>query len=147
MPTEHGPKMAPQDVLKRLGQRLHELRKGAGLTQETLAVRAGITWHFVSAIERGTKAATVETLTSIASALDISLSELFLDVDRPLPREFRRLAMALAARDLPTQRGVLKLVEEAMALSDLHRAAPSSGSSDGARLRAAEGRGTKPTRR
>jgi transcriptional regulator with XRE-family HTH domain len=105
------------DVARRLGARLHDLRTSAGLTQEGLAVRAGITWHFVSAIERGTKTPTLDTLTGIASALDLTLSELFLDVDRPLPKELARLSTALAARDAATQRAILRVVGELLALS------------------------------
>lgn len=68
--------MAKPDVVKRLGARIRDLRSRADLTQEGLAERAGITWHFVSAIECGTKGATVETLAALAGALGISLSEL-----------------------------------------------------------------------
>ena len=88
------------------------------MTQETLAERAGITWHFVSSIERGTKGATLETLTAVAVALDVSLSERFLDVDRSLPRELRRIETALAAKGLEAQRAILQVVEAALALVD-----------------------------
>lgn len=109
--------MAKPDVVKRLGARIRDLRGRADLTQEGLAERAGITWHFVSAIERGTKGATVETLAAVAAALGISLSELFLDVDRSLPRDVERLQTALAGKPLETQRGILRIVDEAMALA------------------------------
>ncbi len=35
------------------GERLRALREGAGLTQETLAAKAGLTAKAVSALERG----------------------------------------------------------------------------------------------
>lgn len=105
------------DVPVRLGRRVRELRTQAGLTQEALAERAGITWHYISSIERGLKAATVETLAKIATALDLSLSELFLEVDRPLPRDARRLATALAGQPDEVQRTVLRLVAEALTLT------------------------------
>jgi transcriptional regulator with XRE-family HTH domain len=87
------------------------------MTQEQLAERAGITWHFVSGIERGVKGATVETLSAIAGALEVTLSELFLDVDQALPREFRRLSTALAGRSRDHQIVVLRIVEEALRLA------------------------------
>lgn len=108
--------MAAHDALRRLGRRLHDLRVQAGFTQESLAARAGITWHFVSAIERGVKTPTLETLVALAGAMDISLSEIFLDVDRPMPREVPRLATALAGKDVETQHRILRVVEEALAL-------------------------------
>ena len=87
------------------------------LTQEALAVRASITWHYVSAIERGTKAPTVETLAAIAAALDMSLSELFLGIDRPVPTDVRRIATALAGRSVDAQRAILRIVDEALRLA------------------------------
>src|SRR5262245_57910843 len=80
-----------QDLRRRLGRRVRELRQENQLTQEALAERAGISWHFVSGIERAATGATLETLSSIAAAFGISLSELMLGVDRPAPRELRRL--------------------------------------------------------
>jgi transcriptional regulator with XRE-family HTH domain len=108
------------NVLQRLGQRVRELRAQRGYTQESLAERAKITWHYVSSIERGTKGATLETLVAITAALDVTLSELFLDVDRPLPREVKRLTAALAGRRTESQRTILRIVEEALKLAD-HR--------------------------
>lgn len=89
------------------------------MTQEDLAVKAGITWHFVSSIERGVKTGTLETLAAIATALDVTLSELFLDVDRPLPRELKRVTTALAGRSPEVQRAILRLVEDALHLAAL----------------------------
>jgi transcriptional regulator with XRE-family HTH domain len=111
--------MPKHDVSRRLGRRIRELRVEQDLTQEELAVRATITWHYVSAIERGTKAATVETLTAIAAALDLSLSELFLGVDRPQPSDVRRIATALAGQPIDAQRAILRLVEDALRLATI----------------------------
>ena len=106
--------MSSQDVLRRLGARVRELRDKREFTQEVLAEAAGITWHYVSAIERGTKAATVETLVAISAALGVTLSELVLGVDGPVPRETRRLATALAGRSIEDQRRILRIVDEAL---------------------------------
>jgi transcriptional regulator with XRE-family HTH domain len=105
------------DVLRRLGTRVRELREARGLTQEALGERAGISWHYVSSIERARKGATTETLAALAAALDLTLSELFLGVDRPLPREAKRLATLLAGNSPETQRRVLRIVEEAIQLA------------------------------
>lgn len=105
------------DVLGRLGRRVRDLRARVDLTQEQLAESAGITWHYVSAIERGKKAATLETLAALAGALDVTLSELLLDVDRPMARDARRLTQALAGQPPEVQRTILKIVEEALRLT------------------------------
>lgn len=104
------------EVLGRLGARVRELREKRDLTQEALAERAGISWHFVSAIERGTKGATLETLVAITTAMDITLSELFVGVDQPLPAEAQRLDTALAGRSTEVQRRILRIVDEALQL-------------------------------
>jgi transcriptional regulator with XRE-family HTH domain len=106
------------DLRSRLGTRLRELRDARELTQEELGERAGCTWHYVSSIERGRKGATTDTLAAIAAALDITLSELFVGVDRPLPREAKRLDTALAAKPPETQRRILRIVAEALELAD-----------------------------
>lgn len=108
--------MAKRDVGARVGLRIRSLRASRSMTQEALAERAGISWHFVSALERGAKNATLETLAALAAALDVSLSELFLEVDRPLPRETARLTAALAGRPPEVQRAVLRVVDAALAL-------------------------------
>jgi len=89
------------------------------MTQEDLAAKAGITWHFVSSIERGIKTGTLETLAALAAALDVTLSELFLEIDRPLPRELKRLTTALAGLSPEMQRAVLRIVEDALYLVTL----------------------------
>ena len=96
---------------------MRELRKARGLTQEELAESAGITWHFISAIERGKKGAALETLLAMSATLDIALSELFLGVDRPVPRDARRLDAALAGRSPDTQKRILRIVEEALGMT------------------------------
>ena len=108
--------MSKQDLPGRLGRRIRELRGIHELTQEQLAERAGITFHYVSAIERGTKAPTVETVAALAEALGVTLSEIFLDVDRPAPKELKRISTALAGRPPEAQRTILRIVEEALRL-------------------------------
>ncbi len=108
-----------KELSRQLGLRVRQLRDDQGMTQEDLAAKAGITWHFVSSIERGIKTGTLETLAAIATALDVTLSELFLDVDRPLPRELKRITTALAGRSPEAQRAVLRIVEDALHLATL----------------------------
>jgi transcriptional regulator with XRE-family HTH domain len=68
------------DITKSLGKRIRQLRQSRPekLTQEDLAERADISVSFLSMIERGERAPHIETLIRLASALDVSISELFL---------------------------------------------------------------------
>ena len=57
----------------RIGQRIQELRKQCGYTQEKLAEAADLSPPYLSHIERGTKKASLESLTRLAAALDTSV--------------------------------------------------------------------------
>ncbi|HSX46809.1 MAG TPA: HAD-IA family hydrolase [Patescibacteria group bacterium] len=60
-----------------LGQRLQEARKTAGLTQQELCHRAGLSYSTLAKIERGAiKSPSVFTIQAIATALGTTLSEL-----------------------------------------------------------------------
>ncbi len=56
---------------------MRSLREAADLTQDELAHAAGVSRVFLGDVERGLKAATVETLDKIASALGVEPRELF----------------------------------------------------------------------
>ena len=49
-----------------LGQQLREARQAAGLTQADLAEKIGTAQSFISAIERGVKRPTVDTMAALA---------------------------------------------------------------------------------
>ena len=65
------------DMAKIIGQRIRNYRTQKGLSQEKLAELAGCHPTYIGQLERGEKNATLESVEKIASAMDISLSELF----------------------------------------------------------------------
>ena len=72
-----------QQTRERIGKRIAALRKLAGMSQEDLALRAGLQRTHVSRIEAGKYAVTLETIQAIAEALymtvdiiDTSLADL-----------------------------------------------------------------------
>ena len=65
------------DIAKIIGQRIRNYRTQKGLSQERLAELAGCHPTYIGQLERGEKNATLESDEKIASAMDISLSELF----------------------------------------------------------------------
>ena len=65
------------DIAKIIGQRIRNYRTQKGLSQEKLAELAGCHPTYIGQLERGEKNATLESVEKIASAMDISLSELF----------------------------------------------------------------------
>jgi transcriptional regulator with XRE-family HTH domain len=60
-----------------LGRAIQALRKQQGYTQESFAMKADIDRSYYGAVERGEFNVTVDTLTTIAAALDVPISELF----------------------------------------------------------------------
>ena len=56
---------------------MRSLRKQAGLTQEGLSERANLHPVYISQIERGTKAVSIDALSSISKALRVPLMEFF----------------------------------------------------------------------
>ncbi|HTV81603.1 MAG TPA: helix-turn-helix transcriptional regulator [Acidobacteriaceae bacterium] len=64
------------EVCAALGQRIRSLRRKRGWRQLDLAEQAGINENYVSDLELGRKEACLQTLKALASAFEITLSEL-----------------------------------------------------------------------
>jgi transcriptional regulator with XRE-family HTH domain len=62
-----------------VNERITFLRKQKGLTVNKLANEAGISQSFLREIELGNKKPTIETLSLVCNALDISLKDFFDD--------------------------------------------------------------------
>lgn len=66
-------------LYKKLGQRIEDLRKEKGLTQEQLAEKAELHRAYFWDIENG-RNISIKTIYKITKALEISISEFFKDV-------------------------------------------------------------------
>lgn len=60
-----------------IGERLQKLRTSLNLSQEQIALRAGITTTYYGQIERNLKNPTVHVIEDICSAFNMSLEEFF----------------------------------------------------------------------
>jgi transcriptional regulator with XRE-family HTH domain len=81
----------PQDadeVGRRIGRKIAQLRHAAGLTQEALAERLGVGVERVSRIERRGNV-TVRTIVAVANTLGVDSAELWKEPD-PEPEGARR---------------------------------------------------------
>ena len=58
------------------GRVLRELRKGAGLSQEQLALNADLQRNYISLLERGLNSASLKTLFKLAAVLQVSPSKM-----------------------------------------------------------------------
>lgn len=64
------------DILKRFGQRVRELRKEQGYSQESFAAVCCLDRTYIGGIERGERNVALENIEKIARQLGISLSKL-----------------------------------------------------------------------
>ena len=69
------------DINKQLGMRIKYLRRLKKMSQEDLALEAGVNKNYLSDLERGDRNPTVKVLEKIAHALGINLSELFKGIE------------------------------------------------------------------
>jgi transcriptional regulator with XRE-family HTH domain len=70
-----------QDPLKRFGERVRALRLRVGLTQETLAAKAGIHRTYMGGVERGERNISLKNIYRLATALGVRPGDLFSAAD------------------------------------------------------------------
>lgn len=89
--------------------RLRQLRKAAGLTQEQLAARAGISRSHLAEIETGAQPANTRRLAALAKALEVQVEDLFVENDQSaLISEIVRIASDLKE---PQQLALLQIAQ------------------------------------
>jgi transcriptional regulator with XRE-family HTH domain len=66
---------------KILGGRIRKSRLAKGYSQESFADHCGLHRTYMGGIERGERNLTIQTLHTVAKGLDISLSELLVDIE------------------------------------------------------------------
>jgi len=69
--------MPTGDIQVRFGQRLAQLRRERGLSQEELAFRAGLHRTYVSSAERGQRNVSLVNIEKLCRALDTSIADVF----------------------------------------------------------------------
>jgi transcriptional regulator with XRE-family HTH domain len=65
------------DIRLKIGQRIKELRKEIGLSQESLAYNAEVDRTYVTDVENGRRNISVEILEKLVVALKVSFHEFF----------------------------------------------------------------------
>jgi transcriptional regulator with XRE-family HTH domain len=72
------------DAAVAFGTVLRRLRKEAGMTQEQLALEAGVERNFVSLIERGINQPTIRVIFRLANGLNLVPSKMFIAVEKEM---------------------------------------------------------------
>ncbi|HYD60363.1 MAG TPA: helix-turn-helix transcriptional regulator [Noviherbaspirillum sp.] len=65
-----------EDVLRRFGKRLTELRKAKGWSQEKLSLESGIARSYLGGVERGQRNIALINICRLAATLGVKPSEL-----------------------------------------------------------------------
>ena len=71
------PSHSGSPVLVKLGNSIKSIRASKGLSQEAVALASGLDRSYFGGIERGEHNVAVANLEKIASALDVSIRDLF----------------------------------------------------------------------
>ncbi len=69
--------MAQQNIRKKFGQKVRQIRKGAKLSQEELGFKANIHRTYIGAIERGEQNISLDNIYKLAKTLKVHIKELF----------------------------------------------------------------------
>ena len=98
--------------------RIKYLRLTKSMSQEDLALRAEINPAYFGLVERGLKCPTIDTLYKIATALDVSLSELLRTDALPMStiNQDRRLQELMSRIPENKREQVLKILEDLIPL-------------------------------
>ena len=66
-----------KDYRRAFGERLRDLRRPTGMSQEALAAKAGLHRTYVGSVERGERNISLDNIHALAVALGIDVRELF----------------------------------------------------------------------
>lgn len=64
-------------ITEKLGERIKELRKSKGISQEKFALSIGMDRTYFASVEAGKRNISIVNIEKIANGLNVSLSELF----------------------------------------------------------------------
>ena len=102
-----------RDIVRALSQRIRTLRYARQMSQEELVFKAGISAAHFGQIERATKNPTVNTVGKIAAALDVPVTNLFLDAPSADPQQsaiLGKINAHLAGMAGDEQRDILQII-------------------------------------
>jgi len=83
------------NILCVFGEKIKTLRKTRGLTQEQLAALSGLSIQYIGEIERGKRNPSLTSVENLATALGLSISELFNLEEFQMPTEKQREILSL----------------------------------------------------
>jgi transcriptional regulator with XRE-family HTH domain len=94
-----------------LGKRVKQIREEKGMTQGDVATKLNITRSYISRVEKGERAPSVPRLEKLATALDVSVEELF--YNEPFDDKWNKVIEAFEGKNIEPEEilGLLEVVE------------------------------------
>ncbi|WP_438498112.1 helix-turn-helix domain-containing protein [Paenibacillus sp. IHBB 3054] len=109
-------------ISESVGSQIRVLRQERGISQEKLALIAGVNTSYVGQIERGIRSPTIDMLDKIAQALEVDVVELFrLETDRAPHTNsdtLNKLMFELRTRTEDEQNSVYDIVKRLLIFKD-----------------------------
>jgi transcriptional regulator with XRE-family HTH domain len=84
-----------KDIKKLVGDRIRQLRKERGFSQEELGDKSDLHYTHIGAIERGEKNWSIDTLVKVAGGLNVTINDLLVLPSKP--EDIRRLKKSVIA--------------------------------------------------
>ena len=85
--------MSDSNIKTFFGNRVRQLRKDRGWSQEDFAFRVGLDRSYIGGVERGERNISLENIELVAAALQVSLAELFKGRPQDSSATRRRLSL------------------------------------------------------
>lgn len=103
-----------REITEAVGARIKYLRRMQGISQEELALKAGINPAYFGQVERGLKCPTIDTLYKIAKAMEVSPAECLRSEELPdfSEDQVKRLQSLLSRVPKEKMDQVLQVVED-----------------------------------
>ena len=99
-----------EDFKKLVGDRIRQIRKEKGLSQEELGYKSDLHYTHIGAIERAEKNWSIDTLIKVASGLNVTVNDLL--VFPPKPEDIRILQKAIIAEIKESSPEALKIFSD-----------------------------------
>lgn len=109
------------DITSLVGERIRNLRKSRGWSQEELAARCKLHTTYIGQVERGEKSVTIKNLERIVQALNTDFSEVFVGVGsetHKLPDAVSEMITLLQSRNSADQKFILHMVRQVIEWKD-----------------------------
>ena len=81
------------NIKEKIGIRIRDYRIKSDMSQEVLAEKADLHPTYISQLERGVKNATLVSIEKVSRGLDVSLSELFKNIEEVPPGRNNSIAL------------------------------------------------------